>query len=49
VGHVGDITLPYLDEDNTGEFHVSVTNDQATAIAAGDMRLEFSYRPDFQI
>ena len=46
--HVGGLEIPYVDEDNTGEFHFSLENDSTTtALAAGSYSLEFGYRPEF--
>lgn len=46
-GHVGGLAIPYADEDNTGEFHISIENDKTTAIAQGRCRFEFGYRPEY--
>jgi len=46
--HVGGISIPYADDDNTGEFHVTFENDDAALnLAAGSVRFEFGYRPEF--
>lgn len=45
--HVGGLSIPYDDLDDTGEFHVTVENNSGTNIATGKSRLEFGYRPEF--
>ena len=46
-GHVGALEIPYYDEDQSGEFHVTIQNALSTDLEAGDWKLEFGYRPEF--
>jgi hypothetical protein len=46
-GHVGGLDIPYADEDNTGQFHITVQNEQTTALTASKHGFEIGFRPEF--
>jgi hypothetical protein len=48
MADIGGIAIPYNDDDGSGEFHLSITNeDAADAIGAGTFKMEFDWRPFF--
>lgn len=46
MGHIGGLSIPYRDHDNTGEFHIQIENSSTVNQPAG-MKVEFTYRPAF--
>lgn len=44
---VGDLNIPYADEDRTGEFHVTVENNGTDNWAADKSLLEFGFRTEW--
>jgi len=48
IGHVGNLSIPYKDLDNSGEFHLTVENEYgSTAFAASKSQIEFGFRPEY--
>jgi hypothetical protein len=48
IAHVGGLSIPYKDLDNSGEFHLTVENEYgSTAFNASKSRVEFGFRPEY--
>ena len=45
--HVGGLSIPYVDEDDTGEFHFVLLNQASTNILTSN--IEFTFLPSFPV